>query len=180
MLLPDVLSTNRKWQPRRVLITKEIISFAFVGEEKELDYVPLCEVEFIKEMKDLAVDVNSISDADGTKESFSFQNETIKGGHNSGRPYYIQLRDRESLDQLMALIKKNSKAALKRAQARGTFQRMQYSVRQVYESHPFQIFVAFLIGAVSYALYFLRGRARLYVRVHGSATAPAELRVYSG
>lgn len=115
-----------------------------------MDYVPLCEVEFIKEMKDLIVDGagNNPIDPESGGESFALQIATIRGGYNSGRPYYVQLRDRALLDHLMQLIKRNSKKARKRAQARGTFQRMQYSVREVYESRVFQCFIAILIGAV--------------------------------
>ena len=36
---------------RRVVVTKNIISFAFIGEEHQIDHVPLSEVEFVKEMK---------------------------------------------------------------------------------------------------------------------------------
>jgi hypothetical protein len=133
-----------------MLITKEIISFAFVGEEREVDYVPLCEVEFIMEMKDIIVDTgpHGIPDPDTTPDSGAVQIATVKDGHNSGRPYYIKPRDREALEELTRLLKKNSKAARKRAQAANSFRRAQYAVRKVYDSQPFQIFVALLISAV--------------------------------
>ena len=44
---------SRRWQPRRVVITKEIISFAFNNDDAELDYIPLPDVEFVKLMQDL-------------------------------------------------------------------------------------------------------------------------------
>jgi hypothetical protein len=146
---------TRKWQPRRVIITKEVISFAFVGQETELDYIPLDEVEFIKEMKDIVVDSKAVHiiESEG-KETFALQIATVKDGHNSGRPYYLQVLDRQSLTEIMQLLIRNSKAARKLAQAHTTFRRFQYAVRKAYDSQAFQIFVAILISAVCRVFMF--------------------------
>ena len=132
-----------------MLITKDVISFAFVGDDNELDYVPLEEVDFIKEMENIVVESRPDHLVESeAKEPLALQIATIAEGYNSGRPYYIQLENNQSLQILKNLLLKNSKAARKRAEARTTFRRIQYAVRKVYDSQPFQIFVASLIAGV--------------------------------
>ena len=43
---------RRSWQPRRVVITREIISFSFAHDDVELDYIPLADIDFVKTMRD--------------------------------------------------------------------------------------------------------------------------------
>ena len=132
-----------------MLITKDVISFAFVGDDNELDYVPLEEVDFIKEMENIVVESRpDLLVESEAKEPLALQIATVAEGYNSGRPYYIQLETIQSLQSLKKLLLKNSKAARKRAEARTTFRRIQYAVREVYDSQPFQIFVASLIAGV--------------------------------
>jgi hypothetical protein len=138
---------------RRIILTKEIISFSFVGAETEIDYIPLDEVEFIKEMKD-DVDVNILNIDHGEQDAsdgaglHAIQIATDREGHNSGRDYYIQVSSKDSYDRLSAHLRKSSKAAKKRAEAHTAFRRSQYRVRKLYESKPCQVFVALMISAV--------------------------------
>ena len=137
---------------RRIIVTKEIISFSFVDSETELDYIPLDEVDFVREMKD-DVDVNLNVDqgeqdySDGA-HLHAFQIATDMEGHNSGRDYYVQVASKDSCDRLSDCLRKSSKAAKKRAEAHTAFRRSQYRVRKVYESKPCQVLVALTISAV--------------------------------
>ena len=144
----------RTWQVRRIIITKEIISFSFVGEGTEIDYIPLEEVDFVKEMKD-DVDVNirkvdhgEQDTGDGTR-MHAIQIATDREGHNSGRDYYIQVPSKDVYDKLSDHMRKSAKAAKKRAEAQTAFRRSQYKVRKVYESKACQVLVALMISAVS-------------------------------
>ena len=102
-------------------MTKEVISFAFVGDDNELDYVPLDEVEFVKEM-DIAVESKAVHVVESeARETFAIQIATIRDGHNSGRPYYLQVTEHKSFTELMQLLQRNSKAARKRSQARAVY-----------------------------------------------------------
>ncbi len=100
-------------------------------------------------MKDIIVDTgpHGAADPDG-KDGVALQIATTKDGHNSGRPYYIKPRDSESLDAITFLLKKNIKGAQMRTQAANSFRRVQYAVRTAYNSGPFQLAIALLIGAV--------------------------------
>ena len=101
-------------------------------------------------MKDIVVDAKAVHVIESeAKETFALQIATVSDGHNSGRPYYLQVTEKESLTELMQLLIRNSKAARKRIQARTTFRRVQYAIRKIYNSQMFQIFVAILICAVS-------------------------------
>ena len=72
----------REWQQRRVVITKDVISFAFVGEEDQIDFIPMAEIEFIKEMKTASVQLQSENtDVDNQQR---LQIATIQEGYNSG------------------------------------------------------------------------------------------------
>ena len=71
---------NRTWQRRRVVETKDEISFAFVdGTEGRIDYIPFAEVKYVKEMKEQISD-----DYDTKHELCILQIATAEDGHNSG------------------------------------------------------------------------------------------------
>ncbi len=129
------------------MVTKDIISFAFVGDENQIDYIPLSEIEFVKEMKDIA----NPSDAGGTsdhEDRYRLQIATVLTGHNSGRAYYLATLSKAGLDDLLAKLTKNAKAARKRAGAKTLFRMLQLKVRKRYESHFIQALMALMIGAV--------------------------------
>ena len=141
----------RLWQTRRVVVTRDVISFSFARDEVELDYIPLADVEFVKLMKDFG-DVRH-------KSSLRSQNEpddspqvlqiaTRRDGYNSGRAYYLLADSQERLEELLDHIQRAAKAARKRAEAAGAFRGWQGRVRRVYETAPAQAVVAAVIAAV--------------------------------
>jgi hypothetical protein len=135
-------------------ITKDIISFAYIGNETEIDYIPLAEVRFAKEMRDTA-DFNQLLSGQGGQQDEDdesmhvVQIATEMDGHNSGRAYYVRAHSKESCLELLQHINVNAKAARRAAEAKNAFRRTQYRVRKIYQSRPFQVIVAIMICAVS-------------------------------
>ncbi len=144
--LDDPLQPScRQWQQRRVIVTKEKISFAFIGEEKQIDHIPLSEVEFIMEMKDIAGQEHG---EDEVGDRHRMQIATLPKGYNSGRTYYIATPTKDLLDRLLKKLKQNTKAAIQRAEAKSLFRKLQLMFRKRYESNFVQASMALLIGAV--------------------------------
>ena len=163
---------------RRMIITREVVSFAFANDEVEIDSIPLSEVDYVVEMKEMrerrssmvhvaAVDnggpalqssgaLSGGNASHGSLDvhaqapllSYSLQIATLRDGHNSGRSYYIQTDSKESLDFLIQTLVRNSKLARKRLKARNFFRKAQYTARKWYETNVFQAVVALLICAV--------------------------------
>jgi hypothetical protein len=131
---------------RRVVITKEKISFAFVGEERQIDHIPFAEILYIKEMNDGAGDDHN--DDDSKMFSHTMQIATRDDGYNSGRIYYLSTESKEALDKLISDLAKKAKIARVNAEASTKFQKFQLKVRKRYESGKFQGFMALLIIAV--------------------------------
>jgi hypothetical protein len=132
---------------RRVVITKEEISFAFVGEEAQIDHIPFAEILYIKEMIEAAS--NDLDDEDSMKFSHVMQIATRDDGYNSGRIYYLSTGSKEALADLMSDLAKKAKICRVQAEARTGFQKFQLRVRKRYESRKFQGFMALLIVLVS-------------------------------
>ena len=131
---------------RRVVITKEEISFAFVGEEARIDHIPFAEILYIKEMTDAAGDDHN--DDESKKFSHAMQIATRDDGFNSGRIYYLSTESKEALDELISDLVQKAKIARIQAEASTKFQKIQFRVRKRYESRKFQGFMALLIIAV--------------------------------
>ncbi len=131
---------------RRIVLTKDEISFAFVGGDSRIDYIPFAEVLQVKEMKEAARD-----NFDGLKDTrFSnvLQISTISDGYNSGRTYYLSSDSKETLDSLIEFMSKKADAARTQVEARTFSRKVQRSVRIRYESQEFQSVMAILIAAV--------------------------------
>ncbi len=144
----------REWQQRRVIVTKDIISFAFAGDDNQIDYIPLADIEFIKEMKDITN--ASANDAGGKadhEDRYRLQIATVLTGYNSGRAYQLSTTSKASLDALLDRISKNAKAARKRASNKTLFRMLQQKVRKRYESQITQGMMALMIGAVGVAAH---------------------------
>ena len=136
----------RVWQTRRVVITKTMLSFAFVDQESQIDHIPLAEVIHVKEMQEAAMD-----DKDGMdNQAFAYvmQIATNEDGYNSGRTYYLATESKESLDELMGIIGKLARKARLQAEARTWLRKVQFKVRQRYDSGIFQATMAVRIAAV--------------------------------
>jgi hypothetical protein len=150
-LFSSLILIHRVWQLRRVVITNEVISFAFAKDEMEIDYIPLSEIEFIKEMTEVLERRSSIVQDVGDghpEESHALQISTMKDGHNSGRAYYLRVESQEKMETLMKFLQKSSKAARRRVEAQSFFRKSQYEVRKIYESNVVQGLIAVLIAAV--------------------------------
>ena len=97
----------RVWQRRRVILTKDVISFAFEGDENQIDYIPLAEVEFAKETK---IDPQDAENRD-VDDLYKMQIATLHTGYNSGRVYSLGSKDHALFLLLLSEITKNAKAA---------------------------------------------------------------------
>jgi hypothetical protein len=128
---------------RRVVITKQEISFAFVGEEARIDHIPFAEIVYIKEMTEATGE-----GFDDENFSYAMQIATRDDGYNSGRIYYLSTDSQNSLRDLMSDLAKKAEVARVHAEARTTFRKFQLQVRNRYESRIFQSFMALLIIAV--------------------------------
>ena len=132
----------RSWQPRRAIITKDAISFAFDDEEVEIDHIPLAEVSSImciKEAEIGAMESTRILGRNSEKqfdlqEPHALEIATERDGYNSGRVYYLRFDTREILDHVNETLKSNAKDARRRARAHTGFERAQYRVKKV--RHP--------------------------------------------
>uniref|UniRef100_A0A7S0MVB5 EF-hand domain-containing protein n=2 Tax=Cryptomonas curvata TaxID=233186 RepID=A0A7S0MVB5_9CRYP len=116
----------------------------------EIDFIPLAEIEFIKEMTEVLERRSSIvlDSGDGqAEESHALQISTIKDGHNSGRAYYLRVESQEKMETLMRFLQKSSKAARRRVEAQSFFRKSQHTVRKIYESNVVQGLIAVLIAA---------------------------------
>ena len=140
-----------------MVATKEIISFSFLDQETEIDYIPLAEVQYVKEMRDTA-DFNlphADNAHDGSSEAMHvLQIATDPNGHNSGRAYYLRAKSTENYEHILKSINKGAKVARRAAEAKNTFRRVQYKVRKMYESNAFQAVVAIMIGGVCPPIHF--------------------------
>ena len=135
------------WQTRRVLITKEYISFAFVRMDEEIDRIPLEDVDFVKAHFEAAV-MESQDDSQ-SQDFFCFQVATRAEGYNSGRTYTLRTRSKELYDEILPLLIKMSKKARRRAEARTFFRKCQWKVRKIYTHYGAQSFIALIIMGVS-------------------------------
>ncbi len=142
----------RIWKARRVVITKDVISFAFINEDIEIDSIPLAEITSVKVIRESDINTKGsfrILVEDESDEPPLLQISTERDGHNSGRAYYLRSESKETLDSLCDVVRVNAKAARKRAQARTGFQRAQYYVRKMYKAKIIRWTINLFIGAVS-------------------------------
>ncbi len=161
------------------MITNEVISFALVNDENEIDRIPLCEVLCVDEMiqteflarTDIAAHerknsrrtsmfqsnsnswlVKSEDEQGGDRTSSrtgnAFQIATDTNGYNSGRSYYLQAAGTNQKQEIIAVLRKFSKIARKRAEVKSSLRQTQDRVRETYISWQFQTGAALLIVAV--------------------------------
>ena len=135
---------GRKWQARRVVITRTKICFAFVGEESLIDHIPLSDADYIMEMKDDAGD----EEENDTRQRHRIQIATLTSGYNSGRTYYLAAYSKELAHRLIDKLRKYAKVERKRAEASSLFRKWQLKVRKRYESGYVQGAMAMMIAAV--------------------------------
>ena len=99
------------WQPRRVLITHECVSFALVDTDEETDRIPLIGVDIVKEHSET-------DDQDGQPEGhFCIRVGTSAEGYNSGRTYTLRIQSQELYDDTLPLLMKLTANAKAHAEA---------------------------------------------------------------
>jgi hypothetical protein len=164
--------SHRKWQPRRMVVTKRDLYLGLEGEEKVRDHIPLHEVKgiLLKEAKE----GNGSEEAIKTHHDFEmsvgpksaqsrirkvqtvsayrffngFQIETIAEGFNSGRSYHIQAVTKEECNIVATTLRQLAAKARQASITANRFERSQAVVLRAYNSLPFQTFSALLILAV--------------------------------
>jgi len=131
-----------------VVITKEIVSFAFIGDDQQIDHIPLSEIDFVVDMKDHEIQAGLEATAvQGADDQYKLQIATKKDGYNSGRVYRFATSDRKEFEAIIAELKKLAEAARKRAEAHNLFRKIQFAVREQYEASHVQALMALMIMA---------------------------------
>jgi hypothetical protein len=141
----------RHWQSRRVVITREVIAFAYTGDSNMLDYIPLSEIIGIENLQQ---DRNQKSSSVLFEKAVSVVNalqiQTAPEGYNSGRKYFLQTETESERDQLVHDLKRRVKRASK--ELISSFKRRQMYVKRIYNSNVVQSFAALLIFLVQSVL----------------------------
>ena len=148
------------WQRRRVVITREVISFAFANNIEEIDRIPLDGVDYIKEGDDLGSRMNAEEDL--SKQHYILQVATNPEGHNSGRTYYLRTCSKAIYSEIFPLLTNFSKTARERALASTHFRRAQLRVRVLYGHIVCQSMFALIIIGVSSKDFFCKSWKILY------------------
>ena len=137
------------WQSRRVVLTKDCISFAFINHFQEIDRIPLSGIDYLKTTDNM--ETEGQEEQDPSQVHFSLLVATNVEGHNSGRSYYLRTSSKKTYDEFIVLLTKYTKTARDRAQASTFFQRVQLAVRKFYTGLICQSFFALIIIGVSSA-----------------------------
>jgi len=148
------LLLNRTWQPRRFIMTRDALHFAFSRDDNEIDHIPLAEITNSGIMKDAEHGGTRASFSGPRRNSVSLASHglytihiaTENDGYNSGRVYYLQAESNEINDRLLLAIQENSKAARKRKASRNIWQRAQRRLNEWFNSTPVQAFVIAVIS----------------------------------
>ena len=132
------------WQPKRIIVTKDLIAVGRAIDESEtlLDAIPFVDIDSIRDM--LGDDNANLEKKNGMVLN-SLIITTVPGGHNSGRTYYVQASSPELHAKVSKLLIRNQKEARKRAEFNTRFAKSQYMVRKLYNSRIFQNLSALLI-----------------------------------
>mmetsp|Transcript_52853 Transcript_52853/g.139104 ORF Transcript_52853/g.139104 Transcript_52853/m.139104 type:complete len:648 (+) Transcript_52853:92-2035(+) len=153
-LLLTIRTSFRTWQPRRFIMTRDALHFAFSRDDNEIDHIPLAEITNSGIMKDAEHGGTRASFSGPRRNSVSLASHglytihiaTENDGYNSGRVYYLQAESNEINDRLLLAIQENSKAARKRKASRNIWQRAQRRLNEWFNSTPVQAFVIAVIS----------------------------------
>ncbi len=136
----------RHWQSRRVVITKEVIAFAYENDSTMLDYIPLSEIIGIENLQQGNQKSSSVLFEKAVSVVNALQIQTMPEGYNSGRKYLLQTETENDRDQLVQNLKRLVKRASK--EVISSFKRRQMYVRRIYNSNAVQSIAALLIFLV--------------------------------
>ena len=127
------------------MITKDIISFSFIGDEEELDRIPFVDIDFVKDPKNASLEETNASGS--FVSSVRIEIVTKLDGYNSGRTYYLKTTNVDTHTSVLKSLIRYSKLAKKNQSS--PFIRAQETARCIYEHNIFQAMVALIILAVS-------------------------------
>jgi hypothetical protein len=133
----------RHWARRRVVITRDIMAFAYVGDTNMLDHIPLREITGIENLEQNQQRSSKLLFEKTVNVSNALQIQTIPDGYNSGRKYLIQAENEDERNRLVIDFKRHVKRAS--IEQISDFQRRQKLVRKIYNSNIVQSFAALLI-----------------------------------
>ena len=128
-----------------MVITKDIISFSFIGDEEELDRIPFVDIDFVKDPKNASLEETNASGS--FVSSVRIEIVTKLDGYNSGRTYYLKTTNVDTHTSVLKSLIRYSKLAKKNQSS--PFIRAQETARCIYEHNIFQAMVALIILAVS-------------------------------
>ena len=140
-------------------MTETAIHFAFLGEELEIDHIPLAEIMQIAEMKgsNICQGIEEVDDLNSENKT-AIHIATEQAGNNSGRDYYLQSCSKE-LEGILVILRTLSREAKKHCDNHSIFQRAQKKVKRLYEATPTQAFICLLFAMVrerkAHALSFI-------------------------
>ena len=129
-----------EWAKRRMVVTKERVSFAIVDNNAELDRIPFVDIEYIKDSK-----VDGPGAGSGIDKS-CIEIGTKLDGYNSGRTYHIRMKENITSSKLVKTLEKYAKDA---ARTQSSYlQRLKSKAQYIYESDIVQSGIALIIMAV--------------------------------
>ncbi len=143
----------RYWQPRRVVVTKEVVAFAYTGDSNMLDYIPLSEIIGIENFQQDIQKSSSALFEKAVSVDNALQIQTTPEGYNSGRKYLLQTETEAERDRYVHDLKRLVKHASK--ELISSFKRKQMYVKRIYNSNAVQSFAALLIFLVRAVLKFI-------------------------
>ncbi len=146
----------RHWQPRRVVITREVIAFAYIGDSNMLDYIPLSEIISVENLQQENQKASSAIFEKSVSVLNALQIQTTPEGHNSGRKYLFQTETETERDQLVQDLKRRVKSASQ--ELISTFKRRQINLKRIYNSNAVQSIAALLIFLVRAVLHCFHSR----------------------
>jgi hypothetical protein len=136
----------RHWQSRRVVITRDVIAFAYVGDYNMVDYIPLCDITSIENIDHRHFNSSKRLFEQDVHIEHALTIQTTPSGYNSGRKYIVQAASEDERNQLVVDIKRLVQLASSKAIS--GFKRRQSFVRNLYNSNVVQSIASLLIALV--------------------------------
>ena len=153
---------DRKWQPRRMVLTKKEILLGLNGDDEVRDHIPLKEVinVIISQETDKGnTDNKRILKKAATFNEYRFFNAfqivTKPDGYNSGRTYHMQAGSKDECTNITSTISKWASKAEKAARNASRFERTQKIMLYCYTHVLFQSISSFLILTVYFLCQYL-------------------------
>ncbi len=129
-----------------MVITKEVLAFAYSGDSNMLDYIPLSDIIGIANLQQDIQQSSSALFEKAVSVDNVLQIQTTPEGYNSGRKYLLQTETEAERDKLVHDLKRRVKRASK--EVISSFKRKQLYVKRIYNSNVVQSFAALLIFLV--------------------------------